>query len=58
MEQKLALQLAVKSINDTLGPEGLVSSQLVFNCTLRFPAVESTLQNQANRMKALEGARK
>ncbi len=57
IDRKTALQLAVKAMNDTMGPDGLVPSYLVFGCIPRFPAVDSTVPNQKDRMNALEKAR-
>ena len=57
LEPKVALQLAVKAMNDTMGPNGLVPSFLVFGCIPRFPSINSRLPEQQNRMKALEKAR-
>lgn len=41
---EFAIRLAVKSMNDTMGPEGLVPSLLVFGITPRFPSTNSQLQ--------------
>lgn len=53
----LVLRLATKAMNDTVGPEGFIPSHLVFGSLPRFPAVKSTLSDQANRLRALEYAR-
>jgi len=58
MDRNVALKLAVKACNDTLGPEGLVPSVLVFGCMPRFPSVDSTIPAQKERMLALQEARK
>ncbi|MEM1283154.1 MAG: reverse transcriptase domain-containing protein [Chlamydiota bacterium] len=57
LDREMALRIALKSINDTMGPEGLVPSLLVFGSLPRFPCVNSTLPNQRERMRALEVAR-
>ena len=56
IDGKMALQLAVKAMNDTMGPDGLVPSYLVFGCIPHFPAVDSIVPNQKDRMNALEKA--
>ncbi len=53
LNRKIALRIAVKAMNDTLEPNGLVPSYLVFGCVPRFPAVDSKLPNQQSRMDAL-----
>ena len=57
IERKMALQLAVKARNDTMGPEGFVHSYLGLGCIQRFPAVDSTVPNQKYLMNSLEKAR-
>ena len=57
LDMSIVLQLAVKAINDTMGPEGLVPSLLVFGCIPRFPAVSSKVPEQKERMNALISAR-
>ncbi len=57
VDQKIALQLAGKAMNDTRGPDGLVTAYLVFGCIPRFPAVDLTVPNQKDRMNELEKAR-
>ena len=54
----LILRLATKAMNDTMGPEGLVPSLLVFGVLPRFPITDSKLPEQADRMRALNIARK
>lgn len=51
----LALQLAVKAINDTMGPTDLVQSLLVFGCFSRFP-VYSSSPTQARRKETVAAA--
>ena len=58
MDRNVALKLAVKACNDTLGPEGHVPSLLVFGCVPRFPSLNSTVLEQTERMRALMNARK
>ena len=53
----LTLRLAVKAMNETMNPEGLVPSLLVFGALPRFPAFNTTLPNQEQRMRALQIAR-
>ena len=57
LDKETALRLAVKALNDTMGPEGLVPSLLVFGVLPRFPAVNTKLPNQVERMEALKNAR-
>ncbi len=45
-ERQMAQKVAAKSMNDTMGPYGLVLSYLVLCCIPRFTAVESTVPNQ------------
>ncbi len=56
MGNNVILKLAVKAMNDTMGPKGLVPSYLVFGCILRFPSAESTLTTQQQRMDAMHAA--
>lgn len=58
MPRELTLSLALKALNDTMGPEGLVPTLLVFGTLPRFPTVESSNAGQFERMNALESARK
>ncbi len=53
----MALQLAVKAMNETMRPDGVAPSYLVFGWIPRFPEVESTLPNQKDRHNAFERAR-
>jgi hypothetical protein len=53
----ISLRLVVKAMNDTMNPECLVPSYLVFGILPRFPALNSKLPTQIYRMKALEAAR-
>ncbi len=57
MKNEIALRLALKACNDTLGPEGLVPSLLVFGCIPRFPSVESSIPAQKHRMIAMQKAK-
>jgi len=54
IESRLALRLAIKAMNDTMNPEGLVPSLLVFGVYPRFPAVSTPLPSHKARMKALQ----
>jgi len=58
IDRKVALRLAVKAMNDTIGPEGRVPSYLVLGCIPRFPAVDSSFPEQLSRLDALKEARK
>lgn len=58
LDQDIALQLSVKSINDTMGPEGLVPSLLVFGQLPRFPPHSSTLLSHSDRLNAINIARR
>lgn len=51
------LQMAVKSVNDTIGPEGLCPTLLVFGAVPR-PARVSPSPDQIDRAKAVENAMK
>ena len=51
LNRELALRISVKSINDTMGPEGLVPSLLVFGCLPRFSASDSNVVEQKNACK-------
>ena len=44
-------------MNDTMGPNGLVPSFLVFGVLPRFPFLHTTLPNQIQRMRALQAGR-
>jgi hypothetical protein len=57
LDPHLALKLAVKAMNGTQGPEGLVPSLLVFGVLPRFPGSNTFLPNQKDRMDALIAAR-
>lgn len=54
INRNLALALSVKSINDTLGPEGFVPSSLVFG---EFPQVYTKSESKKNRPTNLERSR-
>ncbi len=57
MDRNIVLRIAVMAMNDTMGPNGLVPSYLVFGCVPRFPSVDSKLPDQQYRMDALSVAR-
>ena len=57
MDKKIALLIAIKTMTDTMGPNGLVPSYLVFGCVSRFPAVNSKLPDQQSRVDALSRTR-
>lgn len=58
MKSHISLRIAVKSIKDTLGPEGLVPSLLVFGCLPRFPSTTSNLPEQKQRIHTLYETKK
>lgn len=47
------LRLSIKAINDTMGPEVLVPSFLVFGVIPSLPVINKPLPNQGERMAAL-----
>ena len=57
VNQHLALQIAVKAMNDTMGPEGLVPSLLVFGVLPRMPPRKPNLPGHEDRIRALQIAR-
>ena len=57
IDPSMALKLANKTMNDTMGPEGLVPSLLVFGLLPRFPPSSTPLLSHAARMEAMEIAR-
>ena len=56
LDDNHALQLAVKAVNDTAGPNGLVPTLLVFGILPRALAVPIDLPQQRERMEALRSA--
>ncbi len=59
MEPEAILKVSIKAMNDTLGPEGLVPSYLVFNIMPRYSPVglDGDLPNQKVRFEAIRVAR-
>lgn len=57
LDPEIALRLAVKAVNDTMGPEGIVPSLLVYGSLPTFPAVGMNIPEQKTRMKALAAAK-
>ena len=57
LDVEVALRCAIKGINDTMGPEGLVPSYLVFGTIPTFPTMNTNLPSQRDRMEALSYAR-
>ena len=57
MDPTLVLKIAVKEMNDTMNPEGLVPSLLVFGIPTRFPGVNTISPDQHERKQALALAR-
>lgn len=58
VKPKLDLRIALKAMNDTMGPEGLVPTLLVFGCLPKLPTINTNLPGQRERMRALQQARK
>ena len=58
LDPEVLLRYAIKGINDTMGPEGLVPSLLVFGVVPSFPTVHAELPAQKERLAALDAARK
>jgi transposase InsO family protein len=54
----LQLALSVKAMNDSIGPEGLVPSLLVFGVMPRIPDLPTQVPSQLERFKCLYKARK
>jgi hypothetical protein len=57
MSLELALRLAVKAMNDTMGPNGLVPSLLVFGMIPRFPIIDANVPDQEQRGLAMQVSR-
>ena len=57
LEKETILKLTIKAMNDTMGPNGLVPSLLVFGALPRFPAIANNLANQRDRMETLQMAK-
>ncbi|PXF47155.1 hypothetical protein BWQ96_03097 [Gracilariopsis chorda] len=57
LDKAVVLRFALKAMNDTVGPDALVPSYLVFGSFLEFPAVNPSLPDQRRRMIALESVR-
>ena len=58
LPEEIALQLSVKAMNDTVNPEGLVPSLLLFGTVPRFEPHSSRLPNHEARMRAMTVARR
>lgn len=58
VDPEVLLRYAIKGINDTIGPEGLVSLLLLFGVVPTFPNVSSELPAQRERLASLDAARK
>ena len=58
MDKNKILKLAVKAMNDTMGPEGYVPAYLLFDCIPRFPSTDFTLPTQQQRMDDMQLARR
>lgn len=57
LDPDITLKLAVKAMKDTMRPEGLVPSLLVFGTVPRFPPAPTSLPDQIDRMAAMNIAR-
>ena len=57
MSPELSLRCAIKGMNDTLGPEGLVPTYLVYGTFPSFPICRNAPPSQEDRMRALATAR-
>lgn len=57
LDQHITLLLAIKAMNENVGPKGYVPTLFVFGSLSRFPATTSDLPDQKERMHALEAAR-
>jgi len=53
LDKVLALNITVKAMNDTMGPEGIVPTLLVYGIMPHVQATKGTLPNQKERMKAI-----
>ena len=58
LSESLALSLANKAMNDTMGPEGLVPTLLVFGTVPRLSIGDRPPPNQSERMLAMDNARR
>lgn len=56
-DKTMMLRLAVKAVNDTAGPSGLVPTLLVFGVLPRMPLHPKELPNQRERMRLMTVAR-
>lgn len=57
LDWNIALQLSIKAMNDTTGPDDLVPSLLVFGAIPRFPPQSTPLLSHEDRMRAMNIAR-
>lgn len=55
---EMALRVAQKSLNDTMGPNGLVPTLLVYGMLPRLPVAESDFPDQQACMRALPVSRR
>jgi hypothetical protein len=58
LSESLALSLANKAMNDTMGPEGLVPTLLVFGAVPRLSIGDRPPPNKSDRMLAMDNARR
>lgn len=54
---KIVLRKSIKPIQDTMGPNGLVTSLLLFSTLSQFPCMTSMNPRQSESFKALKLAR-
>lgn len=57
IEPETFLKYTIKGLNDTMRPNGLVSSLLVFGTVSTFPIENKIVPAQGERMRALRTAR-
>ena len=57
LDDKHILRISTKAINDTMGPNGLVPSLLVFGVLPAFPCPNTKMPNQVERFAALRTAK-
>lgn len=55
---EMAVRISKRSLNDTMGPNGLVPTFLVYGILPRFPDSDSDFPGQQARMRALSVARR
>lgn len=53
MDPEIVLRYTIKALNDTLGPEGLIPSMMVFGTVPTFTSIEGGQKTQKERMKVI-----